>query len=265
MQSRNLLAGLEQELVGGKLTAETAQLHRSVLCVFCICYSHLLSVQDDEEFAVRQTPFELLEIKGMVREWSSTCHRLSLCVATAFPCVFTACPLCIHCLSLPQPVAPFSPQISSIRDLAASLYLLGGGGGGTPSTVAALGGDLAAALEDVAGTRHALKAMSHLLRRLYTRDARRGFCGPDHWVFGGCSGVQAAAVVNAVVDVNDPQHDKWGECATAWSFLCLSLRFHSADCSNGCSLTNPQRSDHRPGAAAHALRRPVQLPGEDLP
>ena len=41
------------------------------------------------------------------------------------------------------------------------------------------GGGAVQALEDVAGTRHALTAMSHLLRRLYTRDARRQFCEPD--------------------------------------------------------------------------------------
>lgn len=170
------------------------QLHRALLCVFCICYSHLLSVQDDEEFFVRQTPFTLKEVREMV---------------------------------------------AVVRDLAAALYLGGSPGNSADRTAKAsnsgvpCGAQMSAALEDVAGTRHVLTAMSHLLRRLYTRDARRSFCeNAQHWVYAGCSGVQvcrldsvrfmfrvaitllrvslqAAHVVKAVVNVNDAQHDKW--------------------------------------------------------
>ena len=63
-----------------------------------------------------------------------------------------------------------------LRDFASSLYL----SKDVEEKLAA-----STSPQDVAATRHLLGSITSLLRRIVTRDSRRRFCDPGHWVAQG--------------------------------------------------------------------------------
>ena len=86
-----------------------------------------------------------------------------------------------------------------LRDFASSLYL----SKDVEEKLAA-----STSPQDVAATRHLLGSITSLLRRIVTRDSRRRFCDPGHWVAPGAR-VDNDAMVTAVVDVHDSNHTQW--------------------------------------------------------
>jgi hypothetical protein len=62
--------------------------------------------------------------------------------------------------------------------------------------------------DEVMATRHMLESVTNLLRRLFTRDSRRTFCEPSHWVATGAVAEQES-LVRAVVDTTDANHARW--------------------------------------------------------
>jgi ubiquitin-protein ligase E3 C len=143
---------MQEGLLGGALSSDL-RLRRSTLILFCESYSHLLTTQDDEEFFVKQIPFSLEQIRGM---------------------------------------------ITVLRDTASAMYLSSDAEERYSAT----------APEDVAATRHLLGSMTHLLRRLFTRDSRRPFCEASHWVAPGAR-ANNDAMVASVVDTHDARHGQW--------------------------------------------------------
>lgn len=98
---------------------------------------------------------------------------------------------------------PFSLEqirgmITVLRDTASAMYL-------SPDAEERYS---AMAPEDVAATRHLLASMTHLLRRLFTRDSRRRFCEASHWVAPGAR-ANNDAMVASVVATQDARHGQW--------------------------------------------------------
>ena len=143
---------LQEGLLSGATSAEI-RMRRSTLILFCECYSHLLTTQDDEEFFVKQNPFSLDEVQRMT---------------------------------------------SVLRDVASEMYL----------STDMEDKYMTIAPADVAATRHLLASITHLLRRVFTRDSRRSFCEPSHWVSPGAR-ANNEAMVASVVDTNDANHSQW--------------------------------------------------------
>ena len=132
-----------------------------MLILFCECYSHLLSIQDDDEFR-DEVPFSMPEVQDMVTQ---------------------------------------------LRNLASDLFLsveIETNFVGTPG-------------DDVHATRYLLDAITHLLRRLFTRDSRRKFCENQHWVSPGTV-LEKDSLVKAVVDTGDPQHSRWNRLIVRMPF-----------------------------------------------
>ena len=153
LQDGDAFEDLHEGLLSGGAFSPAMRLRRSTLILFCECYSHLLTTQDDEEFFVKQVPFRLEEVVRM---------------------------------------------IAVLRDTASAMYL----SADTEDKY------METSPEDVAATRHLLASMTHLLRRLSTRDSRRPFCDSSHWVSPGAR-ANNESMVAAVVDTNDPKQSQW--------------------------------------------------------
>ena len=102
------------------------------------------------------------------------------------------------CNEVPFALSEIRSMAAALRDLASTLFL----SKDIESNFSRSCG------EDIAATRHLLNAVTDLLRRLFTRDSRRNFCQPDHWVPPEVL-AERHAIVHAVIDSSDVQHSRW--------------------------------------------------------